>query len=93
MEQLLFADFEGREGDTFALDGVGSPNELRLEEVSLLGVSHRDGGSFRLIFRGSGEAVLPQAIYSLRDGDTCHDMFLVPIGRDAAGCQYEAIFN
>ena len=26
-------------------------------------------------------------------GDECHDIFIVPIGRDDKGARYEAVFN
>ena len=49
---------------------------------------------FSLMFRGSGERILPQQIYSMKHeaiGDL--DLFLVPVGRDERGVTYEAVFN
>jgi hypothetical protein len=53
----------------------------------------REGGAFRLEWRGPAEPVLDQAIYRFRRGEQSFDMFIVPVGRDAQGTLYEAIFN
>ena len=49
---------------------------------------------FALAFRGPADVYLPQQIYSLvhqRLGTM--SIFLVPVGRDERGFEYEAIFN
>jgi hypothetical protein len=49
---------------------------------------------FSLIFRCADERVLPQHTYSLNHpalGEV--SVFLVPIGKDAKGVSYQALFN
>jgi hypothetical protein len=49
---------------------------------------------FSLVFRGPPQFVLPQRIYRFEHdvlGEV--DIFVVPIGRTAAGVAYEAIFS
>lgn len=50
--------------------------------------------AFSLIFRGPAEPVLPQRIYPLANEPLgALDLFLVPIGPDADGMRYEAVFT
>ena len=50
--------------------------------------------SFSLVFMGPLDRCLPQQMYSFEhDQLGTFDLFIVPIGRDAEGFQYEAIFN
>lgn len=50
--------------------------------------------SFTLLFRGSGERYLPQAIYHLEHAALgALDLFIVPVRQDAQGLYYEAVFN
>jgi uncharacterized protein DUF6916 len=72
--------------------------KLCLTEVVDLGAKGQSPGSrrvpFALYFRGPGDTCLPQRIYAFdheRLGTL--EIFIVPIGRDADGYQYEAIFN
>lgn len=49
---------------------------------------------FSLIFQGPSEPLLSQRVYSFRHpllGGL--DIFIVPIGRDDTGVEYEAVFN
>jgi hypothetical protein len=49
---------------------------------------------FALRFRGDRNQVLSQRIYPMKhDSIGEFDLFLVPIGRDATGTFYEAVFN
>ena len=49
---------------------------------------------FSLIFRSATPLVLPQRIYRLTNAATGPmDIFLVPIGRDAQGVSYQAVYN
>lgn len=49
---------------------------------------------FSLIFRGASPVVLPQKLYSLTNATLGRlDLFLVPVGRDAGGVLYQALFN
>lgn len=49
---------------------------------------------FSLIFRSSRPVVLPQRMYPLKHEAMGRlDIFIVPIGRDAHGTIYQAVFN
>jgi hypothetical protein len=49
---------------------------------------------FSLVFRGPPGVLLPQRVYRLEhDGIGAFELFLVPIGPDAAGMRYEAVFT
>lgn len=48
---------------------------------------------FSLVFLGPAEQVLPQGTYAVtHDAVGEQHLFLVPLGRDAAGVRYEAAF-
>jgi L-ascorbate metabolism protein UlaG (beta-lactamase superfamily) len=71
--------------------------ELELDEVKpfpTLTHSRSDVERFSLYFYGPGDLLLPQMTYRLeheRMGEI--DVFLVPIGQDARGFRYEAVFS
>lgn len=71
--------------------------EVELVEVSPLGENQKDEDqrqSFSVIFRGPGEPVLPQRIYSLEHkGLGQLDLFLVPLGPENDDMLYEAVFT
>lgn len=49
---------------------------------------------FALLFYGPGERLLPQRIYRLEHATLgAFDLFIVPLGPDAQGLRYEAIFT
>ncbi|MDQ3805152.1 MAG: hypothetical protein M3416_15155 [Acidobacteriota bacterium] len=78
------------------LDAPG-PVELELIEVKgrLSGAGEQQGMErFSVFFRGPAHLRLSQHTFSLaheRMGE--FDLFLVPVGRDAQGFLYEAVFN
>lgn len=91
---LSLADFAPYVGETFALETGEARLALVLEEAKgAAGASVREHGAFTLLFRGPADPVLPQAIYRLDREAESHDIFLVPIARDAEGTRYEAVFN
>jgi len=50
--------------------------------------------TFSLFFHGPMEFCLPQGIHKLLHNDLGEiDLFLVPVGKDKDGYQYEAVFN
>ena len=50
--------------------------------------------SFSIFFRGPAEALLPQRMYTLTgDSESFPNLFIVPVGRDAQGYEYEAVFS
>lgn len=67
--------------------------ELELIEAVDLG-STPVHEQFSLLFRGPGGRPLPQRIYGLRHAVLgTFSIFIVPVGRDAQGVLYEAVFN
>ena len=85
-------------GDGFALDDEGAGRlVLELLEARAIEAGAPAGGAarvpFSLLFRGPGEPVLPQRIYSLRhDALGALEIFIVPVARQPDGMRYEAIF-
>ncbi|HYE26932.1 MAG TPA: hypothetical protein VEA61_01680 [Allosphingosinicella sp.] len=93
MRELHFDEFADCVGETYELISGDRRLPLTLEAAQPLPRSLRESGSFRLAFRGPYEPILPQAIYRLERNGEGYDIFIVPIARDPAGTQYEAIFN
>lgn len=98
LESLTISDFAPRVGDRFRIaapeDGAG--HEAELVEATPVGAGGRPGGRvpFSLVFRGPAGVVLPQRIYQVDHPELGSlDIFLVPIGADAAGVRYEAVFG
>jgi hypothetical protein len=90
MSGLRLADFvTGTVYDVRAADAV---YPLTLNKGQELSDSGREGGAFRLEFVGPNEPVLPQATYRFASVEAEHEIFIVPVGRDANGVRYEAIF-
>jgi hypothetical protein len=69
--------------------------ELTLAEI--LGYPDHEGPRrepFSLVFRGPHRFALPQRIYQVEHEKAGPmEIFLVPIGPDAQGMRYEAVFN
>lgn len=73
--------------------GQGEAKELRLVSATDLGSSPRQA-QFSLIFQGPADAPRFQSIFKLDHEKLGRlDLFLVPIGEDRDGIQYEAVFN
>jgi len=81
-------------GDAFTIAAEPASIELVLESATSAGAWPGGREPFSLAFRGPREPLLPQAIYHL-DHATLGllDIFIVPVGRDADGTTYEAIFT
>ena len=72
----------------------GAPRSVELIEVSSLVAGAVNARPFSIIFREAGRAYLPQRTYTLEHAALGRlDLFLVPIGPDAVGMRYQAIFN
>jgi len=93
--------FAGCCGQTFRIH-YGPMASLDAELVSATAFPSRPGGPghparrapFSVIFRGPPTPVLPQRIYRIEnDSMGTFDLFIVPIGPDETGMQYEAVFN
>jgi hypothetical protein len=79
-------------GEQWEMAGAEGAWPVELIAASDLADSGREGGSFRLEFRGPFEPVLPQAIYNFRREGAEHEIFVTPIAREEAGTRYEAVF-
>ena len=68
-----------------------------LMEVQDLGTHESQNGNrspFSLVFRAPKDYLVPQGILTLEQEQAGRlDIFLVPIGPDAQGMLYEAVFN
>jgi hypothetical protein len=85
-------DFAPHVGEAFEIAFDGGPIALALEAASAVTGGQRPSGAFRLVFRGPSEPILPQSIYTIRRGGEALDIFIVPVGRNDAGTEYEAVF-
>ena len=98
---LTLERFRPHVGDTFALTATvadsGEQVELAfvLEEAVEVAATGEAGARepFSLRFRVPLETVLPQQVFPLRHEQLgTLEIFLVPIGQDAGGVRYEAVF-
>lgn len=74
--------------------------QLKLLEVAAIDVRARrrtqvpKRAPFSLFFLGPREPILPQGMYTLRNEEVSFEsLFIVPIGRDETGTEYEAVFG
>jgi hypothetical protein len=97
LEDFTVTTFTDRLGETFHVrDGSD------VIELSLIAASEPDERRpapsgrmpFSIVFRGPLERVLPQRIYPFEhDALGVFELFIVPIGPDESGMQYEAVFG
>ncbi len=100
MDALTVETFAPKVGSTFRVvdDAVTLDAELEAVEAADAGqaAAARAAGQrqpFSIFLRGPVEPVLPQRIYRLEHDDLgALELFLVPIGQDARGTRYEAVF-
>ena len=101
MESLDITTFAGRVGEVFriTLDGT-TAIETRLITVTPAPAGWAafapatDRIPFSVVFRAPPGTPLPQRIYRLQHSELgTLDLFLVPIGPDADGMCYEAVFS
>ncbi|ROZ62393.1 hypothetical protein [Ramlibacter sp. WS9] len=94
IEQLTRQDFLDLSPDDLSVEHEGQQLKLQvLETRDLPPISPRQS-PFVVVLGGPPSPVLPQGIYGLlhaRHGR--HDLFIVPISRDAEYTRYELIFN
>jgi hypothetical protein len=99
LDKLTHLDFSPYLHQTFRMIvGAAEPVELELIEVIVLGRQTAPPGALRrpfsLTFRGPKDLRVPQRIYRLEHEQMgAMELFLVPLGPDAEGMRYEAIFN
>jgi hypothetical protein len=87
---LAVEDFSPHLHTRFLVAGAGGEE---LELTSATDLSNAQLEQFSLIFTGKSSPWLPQSLYRLIHplmGDI--ELFLVPVGPDAAGMRYEAVF-
>ncbi len=100
LEDFTVETFSEHLGSTFRIH-PGVPPPLDVELISATGLGGSTGeeppGSrqpFSIVFRGPGDALLPQRIYRMEhDRIGSFELFIVPIGPDEKGLRYEAIFT
>lgn len=94
---LVFEDFADKVGDVFVIAEQDAPAILlKLAEAELLPNRLKPGTRppFSLVFLARDPPVLPQRLYRLaHKGLGEVTLFLVPVGKDAAGVSYQATFN
>ena len=97
LESLDVTSFAGRIGEPFRI----VMDDATLLTTRLIEVTPADTPArgarrtpFSLVFRSPPGAPLPQRIYRLHHEELgALDLFLVPIGPDADGMLYEAVFS
>jgi hypothetical protein len=98
VEDFTISTFSELVGAPFRLyPDDGSALDLELVSVTPTpahpGDAHRRT-PFSVVFRGPQEPVLPQRIYRLEHENLgTFELFIVPIGPDESGMQYEAVFG
>ncbi|HEX8216823.1 MAG TPA: hypothetical protein VF577_05095 [Allosphingosinicella sp.] len=92
MSALTLDDFAPALGERFEMVVGDSVHPAELIEASPLNDSGREGGSFRLEFRGPPAPAFQQGTFTFRRNGEEHDIFVVAIGRSEAGTRYEAVF-
>ena len=99
LDKLTVAEFTDQVGRTFRLTPADAPAlDLVLVEARDLSLKttapNAKRSPFSLVFLGPKGPVLEQRIYPLENETLGRlEIFLVPIGADADGIKYEAIFN
>jgi hypothetical protein len=97
LSALTLEDFAATVGTAYAADaGPAGTVELRLLSADAAGgpVPGAARAPFSLVFSGPFEAQLPQATFLLAHPELGElPIFLVPIGSDADGVRYEAVFG
>jgi len=85
---------------TFTIGIDGNEYQLKVIEASPIEVRARRKSQlpkrppFSVYFLGPREPILPQGMYTLRnEATTLESLFIVPIGRDDEGTEYEAVFS
>lgn len=95
LETKSYEEFAAQVGTKFQiLDASAAPiSDVVLNEVTKRKSSGRQE-YFSLLFLGANEGALTQQTYRIKHEKLGEGMlFLVPVGQDAAGVQYEAAFN
>ncbi|MEA3018464.1 MAG: hypothetical protein QOI38_3186 [Sphingomonadales bacterium] len=92
MASLSLDDFAPSVGERYEMEVDGTAYPVELIDASPLNDSGREGGSFRLEFRGPADPAFQQGTFTFRRDGAGHDIFVVAVGRDGTGTRYEAVF-
>ena len=102
LERVTIETFAPLVGDPFTLH-VDATRTIDLELIEATDLGDASGSAppaeghrtpFSIVFRSASNAILPQRIYQLEHaGLGSFEPFLVPIGPDAVGMRYEAVFT
>jgi Domain of unknown function (DUF6916) len=94
LSSLTADDFAKHVNTAFTLHDGNREWPLTLTSITTMPGRSGKRQPFSLVFVGMPGVVLPQQIYSLDHALMGRlSIFLVPIGADAGGTQYEAIFS
>ena len=97
LKEVTQAQFAKCLKQTFRIQLDASQLDVELIEVSNIGSGDREEDKlqpFSLVFRGPEDPTLPQQIYKMEHMTMgTLGIFLVPIGPDAHGMCYEAVFS
>ena len=95
MDREDFARAADSEFDVFVGEQTVTMTLVSMEPVSTRPGAPRE--AFSLIFKCASPVVLPQQTYLMRNRSLANaqkvSIFIVPIGRDADGVRYQAVFN
>ncbi len=95
---LKIDDFEACLYQTFQIFHEERPSPLVAELIDVTALPEHGGDDLRrqpfsIILRSKDDFILPQRIYQLSHEKLgTVDLFLVPVGQDKQGVQYEALF-
>jgi len=97
LDKLTLEQFQAALHTMFRLQQEGGAC-LKLELVEAAGVQVEAGGkggrNFSIVFKGPADPFLPQRTYTIEhDAMGSFELFMVPVGQDPDGFQYQAIFN
>lgn len=81
-------------GDAFRVRAPGGALDLLLCEATALPTRAAGRQPFALLFREPAGAMIPQGTYPVdHPALGTFDLFVVPLGPDAGGMRYEAVFG
>lgn len=95
LETFTIDTFTPHIGTQFRVRDEGLHIALELIEVNPYAERPTSGRiPFSIVFRGPGQPILPQRIYTLEHAAIGNfGLFVVPIGPDERGMRYEAVFT
>ena len=101
MDYLKYVTFSRLIGEKFKIQlGPSQTMTVRLIEAVERGGDQKDKDGFKqlecfsILFQGPADNSLAQGTYKFHHPKTSDfELFIVPIGIDRSGCQYEAVVN